>query len=110
MTCIWRGRGGTGFSNPARVPTMAQSLLFAPFMPNTEKPSVESFSVQIDTVPIPEDAKNRLIKNFQKSLLQELALHDSGVSIVLLDPRKGGKFIKNAHLASEMKIKDLIEG
>lgn len=79
-------------------------------MSDSDKPTIETFSVQIDTVPIPEEAKSRLIKEFQKSLLRELAVHDSGVSVVMLDPRKGGRIIKNAHLALDMKLKELIHG
>ena len=79
-------------------------------MPNNDKPIIESFSVDVDQLSIPEEAKGRLIRSFQKSLLQELVLHDNGLSVVVFDPRHGGRFIKNAHLAAEMKLKDLLPG
>ncbi|MFV8751712.1 hypothetical protein ACNOYE_14300 [Nannocystaceae bacterium ST9] len=80
-------------------------------MANPESSGHFSFSLNVDAVPLPDEAKQRITRNFHKNLLQELAQYENGIEplVVFLDPRRGGKILRDIHGLGEMKLKDLFK-
>lgn len=71
--------------------------------------NIQDFSLNVNALPLNDEAKKRIVRDFRLSLLKELAAHDEGLdgAIVFHGPINGGKIIRDLGAVADMKLGEL---
>lgn len=77
-------------------------------MPDPDK-TIQDFSLNVSTLPLSDEAKKRIVRDFRLALLRELATHDEGLDGVLVfhGPINGGKIIRDVRAVADLKVSEL---
>lgn len=71
--------------------------------------NIQNFSLDLAALPLSDDSKKRIVRDFRVSVVKELALHDEGLEgmIVFHGPINGGKVIRDMRAVGDMKVSEL---
>lgn len=71
---------------------------------------VKTFKLDLEALPLSDDSKRRIAKDFKLAVLKELATHDDGLDgIIIFDGTKGGKLIRNTAALVDKKLGDVMK-
>lgn len=71
---------------------------------------VKKFHLDLDALPISDDSKRRIAKDFKLAVLKELAQHDDGLDgVIIFDGTKGGMLIRDAAALKDKSLADVMK-
>ncbi len=70
----------------------------------------KTFKLDLEALPLSENAKRRIVKGLQVAVVKELAAHDDGPrGVIILDGIRGGKMLRDVAAFREMPLGEIMK-